>query len=249
MKKIILNLFNQFSGNVEDDIDNLAEFEKVIKYKFSNKNLAKAALSHTSLMREQDSFWPFERMEFLGDSILGLVIANHLFNQFPEYSEGDLSKLKSKLVSKKYLSYKARKINLGKFILMSSEAEKSKGRDSSTILCDTMEALICAIYLDSNLDKATSFIKRIILDDYAVEITRSKVTNFKSILQEYTQSHFKNIPTYRIFDETGPDHNKTFSVRVLINQEIIGEGKGSNKKSAEQQAAKQACIKFNLIKE
>ena len=150
--------------------------------------------------------------------------------------------------NKKYLSYKARKINLGKYILMSSEADKSKGRDSSTILCDTLEAVICAIYLDSNLDKATNFIKRIVLDDYAEALAKSKVTNFKSILQEYTQSHFKNTPTYRIFDETGPDHNKTFSVRVLINQEVIGEGKGPNKKSAEQQAAKQACFKYNLIK-
>jgi len=247
MKNILLSLLNQFSGRLENSIENLTEFEKVINYHFKNTDLVKAALSHTSLMKTNDIFWPFERMEFLGDSVLGVVVADHLFNKYPEYTEGDLSKLKSKLVSKKYLSYKARKVNLGKFIMMSGEAEQNKGRDSSTILCDTIEALICAVYLDSNLDKASDFIKRVILNDFAIEITRSKVTNYKSILQEFTQSNFKSIPTYRIFDETGPDHNKIFSIRVIINQEIIGEGQGPNKKSAEQHAAKAACQRFELI--
>lgn len=247
MKKIISNLIKQFSSRSEL-IENLEEFETVIGHKFKNTSLINAALSHTSLMKNNDNYWPFERMEFLGDSILGLVVAEELFNIYPEYSEGDLSKLKSKLVSRKYLSFKAREFNLGKFVRMSNEAEQSNGRDSSTILCDTMEAIICAIYLDANHRAAAKFIKRIILNDFHQAITLSKVTNYKSILQEFSQSEFHDVPIYKIIKEIGPDHDKVFTIQVLVNHLIVGSGKGPNKKSAEQEAAKAACIKYELLK-
>ncbi|MFO7896989.1 MAG: ribonuclease III [Candidatus Cloacimonadales bacterium] len=247
MSNFFFSLLDQISGR-KNEIKNLAEFEVLINYRFKNTDLAKAALSHTSLISNGTEYWPYERMEFLGDSILGLIVSDTLFHKYPKYSEGDLSKLKSKLVSKKYLSYKAREIDLGRFILMSGEAELSKGRESSSILCDTIEAIICAIYLDSNLEQAGKFIKRVILSDFAKSIDRSKVTNYKSILQEHTQSNYRNVPTYKITKEVGPDHAKTFTVIVTINNQEAGTGVGSNKKNAQQEAAKNACLKLKLIK-
>ena len=246
MNKIISNILTQLSGR-EKKNKNLPELESIINYRFKNSSLINAALSHTSLMQNSDTFWPFERMEFLGDSVLGLVVAEELFKIFPNYSEGGLSKLKSKLVSRKYLAYKAREVDLGKFILLSSEAELSNGRDSSTILCDTMEAIICAIYLDSDLSHATKFIQKIILNDFAKSIDKSQVTNYKSMLQEYTQSNYKNTPIYTVINEIGPDHEKIFTIEVRINHAVYGTGEGANKKTAEQSAAKLACEELELI--
>ncbi|MCK4956576.1 MAG: ribonuclease III [Candidatus Cloacimonetes bacterium] len=246
MKNIISIILNQIAGR-EHKIKNLAQLETTINYRFKNISLINAALSHTSLMRINDKIWPFERMEFLGDSILGLVVAELLFKQFPDYSEGDLSKLKSKLVSRKYLAIMAREINLGKYILLSSEAELGKGRDSSTILCDTIEAMICAIYIDSGLPQADKFIRNILMKDFMHSIDRSEIINFKSILQEYTQAKYKNVPIYKIIDETGPDHEKVFTVEILINDIAKGIGTGANKKTAEQNAAKVACEELELL--
>ncbi len=243
MKKIIHNLLNQFSVKKEKS-PKLKILQDKICYSFQNSPLLTAALSHTSLPTGSKGYSPFERMEFLGDAILGLIISEELFLKYPNYSEGELSKLKSKIVSKKMLALKAKQIDLHEFILISPEAANSGGLDS--ILADSMEAIICAIYLDGNLEEVRKFIKMFILKDVDRHIKSDELFDFKSKLQEYTQAEFHEIPDYKIINETGPEHEKIFTIEVLINNKIYGSGKGGSKKEAQQNAAREACIQLNL---
>ena len=243
MKKAINSLFNKIK-NKSFNPGEFAEIQDIIGYHFKNVLILEIALSHKSLEFEEIS--GFERMEFLGDSVLGLIIAEELFLRFPDYNEGQLSKLKSKIVSRKYLAKRARNIRLGEYVRLSSEAMQSGGRESNSILSDSMESLICAIYLDGGLAKTRKFINKFILDGFQMKIQSADLKDYKSILQEYTQSRFQNLPKYKIVDETGPEHDKTFSAEVWINNEQVGIGNGPNKKDAQQNAAKQACIHFNL---
>lgn len=203
-----------------------------------------AAISHTSLENSEHS--PFERMEFLGDSILGLIVAEELFIKFPKFQEGQLSKMKSKLVSRKYLAMKAKETKINEYIKLSEEAIQSGGKKSVSILGDCMEAIICAIYLDGEMDDVRHFIKKIILKDCDKIFSREAFKDYKSILQEYTQGKYQNTPSYKIIAETGPEHKKTFIVEVYINNLLAGTGKGKNKKEAQQNAAKSACNELKL---
>ena len=243
MKKIIHNLLNQFSVKKEKN-PKFRILQEKIGYSFINLQLLLAALSHTSLPTNNKGYSPFERMEFLGDAILGLIISEELFLQYPNYSEGELSKLKSKIVSKKLLTLRAKQINLHEFILTSSEAINGGGLDS--ILADSMESIISAIYLDGNLEEVRKFIKTFILKDVDRYIKSDELIDFKSKLQEYTQAEFHTIPDYKIIDETGPEHEKIFTIETLINNKAYGRGKGSSKKEAQQNAAREACNKLNL---
>ncbi len=245
MKNIIKSLLSQFSHK-NPEIPFQEELQKKINYKFSSSDLLKAALTHTSINSSDSQSSPFERMEFLGDSILGLIVAEELFLKYPDSSEGKLSKIKSKIVSQKFLAKKAKEINLGDYILLSSEAIQDGGKKLPSILSDAMESLICAIYFDGNIESARTFIKDFILYKFEKFITSDEMTNYKSILQEYTQSKFQNIPKYKIISEKGPDHNKIFTIRVFINNELFGEGKGQNKKEAQQSAAREACSKLKI---
>lgn len=243
MKKIIFNLINQFSIKKTKN-PKFKILQEKIGYYFQNPPLLTAALSHTSLPTSNKEHSSFERMEFLGDAILGLIISEELFLKYPKYSEGELSKLKSKIVSKKMLALKAKQIDLHEFILLSSEAANSGGLDS--ILADSMEAIISAIYLDGNLEEVRKFIKIFILKDMDRYIKSDELIDFKSKLQEYTQAEFHNIPNYKIISETGPEHEKIFTVEVLINNKVNGCGKGGSKKEAQQSAAREACSQLNL---
>ena len=219
-------------------------FQDIIKYKFSNLSLLNAALMHTSVVNTNVA--PFERMEFLGDSILGLVVAEELFLKYPTHSEGELSKLKSKIVSRKFLAMRAKEYGFNNYIKLSEEAIQSGGKNSVSILGDSMEALICAIYLDGGLEEIRSFIKAFILIQVEKKLEKADMRDYKSTLQEYTQGKFQNTPEYIIVSENGPEHDKTFTSQVLINKELVGTGMGSNKKEAQQNAAKAACIKLDL---
>lgn len=201
-------------------------------------------MSHTSL--ENKAVSPFERMEFLGDSVLGLITAEELFIIYPDYAEGQLSKLKSKLVSRKFLALKATESGINNYIRLSSEAALHGGKFSTSILGDCMEALICAIYLDGSLDDARTFVQNFILKNMEKQIKRYGIKDYKSILQEYTQGRFQNIPEYKIVAETGPEHEKIFSVEVYINEKLAGSGTGKNKKEAHQKAAESVCRDLNL---
>ena len=243
LKKKFKNLFSQLTHKKEE-IPRLEVFQDKIKYHFKNPSLLNAALSHTSLPSSHSKSSIFERMEFLGDSILGLVVSEELFLKYPNYNEGELSKLKSKIVSKKMLTLKAKEIDLNNFIQLSTESVHNGGLDS--ILADAMESVICAIYLDGNLENVRSFLKKFVLKDANKLIKREELIDYKSKLQEFTQSKYQKIPEYKIIREEGPEHEKVFTVEVNINQEIFGYGKGSNKKEAQQNAAKEICHKLKL---
>jgi len=172
-------------------------------------------------------------MEFLGDSILGFIVSRELFFGHPDEQEGKLSKLKSKIVSETYLTMRAKEMDLGKYILLSPEEKLSGGASKPSILSDTVEALICAIYLDRGIASAASFIKNQLLVDYETIVTRNELVNYKSILQEQLQSQ-------------SPEHSKIFVVEVRQGTKVLGTGKGSTKKSAHQEAARQACQKLGI---
>lgn len=221
------------------------KLENILGYKFRDRRYLADALNHPSITTSGSQPDYFERMEFLGDSVLGLVVADVLYTRYPDYNEGKLSKLKSKLVSRKYLALKARSIQLGDFINMSSEAVNSGGRDSGSILSDTLEAIICAIFLDSSLEQTRKFVLRLIISDFENIMQNIDLIDYKSRLQEVTQARLQVTPEYRLISESGPDHDKTFTIEVFIDDASYGLGKGNNKKSAEQDAARQAYRFFS----
>jgi ribonuclease III len=248
LKELLKKLLS--TAKVQGNLDPRTEdFQKKIKYRFKNKNILKAALTHTSVTGNEASALSFERMEFFGDSILGFVISEYLFVTFPNIQEGELSKLKSQIVSRKFMAIKAKELGLGKYLYLSSEAASADSRNKKSILSNAMESLICAIYSDSGLKSTREFISKFILKDYKKHLETSEMKNFKSILQEYTQSKFQNVPIYKITNEEGPDHNKVFTLEVYINDELMGTGKGHNKKNAQQDAAKKACIELKISDE
>jgi ribonuclease-3 len=178
-----------------------------------------------------------ERLEFLGDSILNFVVGEHLFHVFPNAEEGALTRIRSRLVNRKALANYARDIHLNDFLLMSSSAAQSLEKGSESILVDAYEALIAAIYLDKGFTAAKQFIERKILRDVDREFFESSDENYKSMLLEYSQANNLGIPRYNIVKEEGPDHDRTFTVEVLVESERYGIGVGKNKKDAEQRAA------------
>lgn len=255
MKRIIRKITQYFNGKRLSEQypkweKSLAQLQKKIGYGFHDLNLLRAALTHKSyLHRRYDDHKtpsPFERMEFLGDSILGFVVSKELFTSRPDEQEGTLSKLKSKIVSETYLNLRANELDLGKYVLLSSEELNSGGAHKPSILSDTIEALICAIYLDSGIGSATRFIRNHILVDYEKTVTRNELMNYKSILQEHMQSRSEPPPHYITLAEEGPEHNKTFVVEVRVGKQTLGSGKGSTKKNAQQDAARIACQKLGI---
>ncbi len=243
MKNIIKSLVLQISSKDSSNTE-FKKFQKIIGYNFNNPSLLIAALTHTSREPLNTKGSPFERMEFLGDSILGLIVSEELFLEYPEYSEGELSKLKSKIVSRKMLALVSSKLKLKNFIIFNTDSAGKGGLNS--VLSNTMESLICAIYLDGNLETARKFIKQFILKDYSKHLKKGHLTDYKSKLQEYTQAEFQATPDYHIQKAEGPEHEKMFTIQVTIKDEIFGVGKGPSKKAAQQDAAKHACKKLGF---
>lgn len=255
LKKIISQILEYFNGTRMPEAypkweKSLATLQKRFDYNFRDLMLLKAALTHKSYLRRNYNDHklpsPFERMEFLGDSILGFVVSKELFSRHPDEQEGKLSKLKSKIVSETYLTLKANNLDLGKYLLLSSEEAASGGAEKPSILSDSVEALICAIYLDSGIAAATRFVKNHILVDYVHTVMRDELVNYKSILQEYLQGHNQAPPNYVTVGEEGPEHQKLFTVQIRIGDKITCIGKGNTKKTAHQEAAKAACQKLGI---
>lgn len=255
MKGIIAKIVEYFNGKRISEAypkweKNLAQLQKRIDYNFHDTTLLKAALTHKSYLRRTYSDHktpsPFERMEFLGDSILGFIVSKELFAKHPDEQEGTLSKLKSKIVSETYLTLKANLLDLGKYLLLSPEEQQSGGSQKPSILSDSIESLICAIYLDSGIAAASRFIKTQILTDYETTVTRNELVNYKSILQEHVQAQNQEPPRYVTIAEEGPEHNKTFVVEVRVGSKLLGTGKGNSKKTAHQEAAHAACQKLGI---
>ncbi len=218
------------------------ELEKVISYTFEDKNILKEALTHRSY--HCNGAHHNERLEFLGDSVLGLVVAAYLYKTLDTKEEGVLSKIKANLVSRRNLYTWAASLNLGKFMLLGAGEIATGGRDRQSILSNAMEALIGAIYLDGGFEASAAFIKNW-LHTQKIEIDPR---DYKSTLQEYVQHRKKPIPEYNVVSKIGPQHDQVFTVAVSVNGKEIGRGKGNNKKTAEQEAAKEGLKFFSQHK-
>ncbi len=205
-------------------------------------DLYRQALLHRSSLRGEPNshLRSNERLEFLGDAVLGFVTAEHLYNEFPDRNEGFLTRMRAKIVNGLALARFAEALNLGSLVSMSANMDQSGGRRSPTILADALEAVIGALYLDLGEEAARVFIEERILKALNLEDLADQKDNYKSLLLEYAQSRGWAQPQYRIADEHGPSHNKTFTMEVLLNGESYGTGVAQNKKKAEQDAAGEA---------
>ncbi len=221
----------------------LLGFEKKIGYSFKNKDLLIQALSHSSFAYEnpQDIHSDNEVMEFLGDSVLGLIIADYLCRSYPELSEGELSKLKSQAASTTALYSFAKNINLDKYILLGKGEEKSGGRNKKTILAGAFEALIAAIYQDSGITDARNLLLSQVQSLFKkINVDKFLINNYKSALQEYLQKANLPAPSYKTITKRGPNHKMSFTVEVSSEKKPLAKAKGSSKKIAEQKAAQKA---------
>lgn len=228
---------------------NLKRFQRLIRYNFKNRNLLNQALSHRSYAFEQLDLRVAdnERLEFLGDAILGLAISDYIYRHFPNYQEGHMTQVKSMLVSRDTLVDLARKIGVGRYLLLGKGEAQSGGDEQPSNLVGAYEAIIGAIYLDRGFKKACKFIESQFKDELKNAFKDGAKKDYKSILQEYTLKKHKLTPSYKILSEVGPEHKKNFEVAVSIEKEIYGRGDGKNKKSAEQNAAYDALLKIGLL--
>ena len=215
----------------------MTEFEKKIGYEFKDKALLNRALTHTSFAHEEGTDLDNERLEFLGDSVLGFITAEFLFEHFKDKPEGDLTKKKSNAVCEKTLYEYGKEIDLGEQIMLGRGEELCCGRESASIVSEAFEAVIAAIFLDGGIESAKEFVLPFI--EKASE-TVPKLKDYKSELQEILQQNPSEKFEYIVVEEKGPDHAKEFVVEVHLNSNVIGRGTGSSKKKAEQQAAKSA---------
>jgi ribonuclease III len=228
---------------IKELIDESPEIEKKLGYSFQNRSLLALAFIHCSYINEhRDVTEHNERLEFLGDSILGLLISDHLYRNLPEAPEGDLSSVRSKLVDATSCVKYIEKLQVDRYLLLGKGEMINFERGRITILSDLFEAIIGAIYLDSGIESA----KRFIFENFGTEIDavmQNPLRNAKALLQDLCQKKFQQMPTYKVISETGPDHSKTFAVVVFVGDDQIGHGSGSSKKDAQQAAAKDALQK------
>lgn len=201
-----------------------------------------AALSHRSYVNENRSVAAVdnEKLEFLGDAVVGLVVSKHLFLNFPSAAEGDLSKLKSVLVSKTVLGQAAEAVDLGRYLLLGKGEEAAGGRRRPSLLANAFEALLGAVYLEAGIEEASKVVLRLLSGQLEAVLQQEKGRDYKTELQEVFQRRYKVAPIYRVVGESGPDHLKRFEVQVGLGEELLGTGTGGSKKEAEQSAAQEA---------
>ena len=219
--------------------------------KFKNPKLLEVALTHRSYLNEAKKHLNSnERLEFLGDSILSFIISTNLYKKFPDYEEGQLTNFRSSLVKTTTLARTAEKIGIGEKIKMSKGEEISGGRNNPSLLADTFEAIIGALYLDQGLKAVEEFLDKTLITLIPKLLERGTLKDYKSLLQEKIQNLYKKSPEYKVEEETGPDHAKNFMVGVYYDNKIIGKGCGASKQKAQQEAAKSALESYdgNLIK-
>jgi len=228
--------------------DAVEELQRRLGVKFNNPELLRQALTHKSYIHEKSGKGEDSngRMEFLGDSVLGLVVNEFLYQQFPSAEEGELTKMKSLLVSKAVLARRARAMHIGHYLFLAEAEIECGGRERTSIVADGLEAVIGAVYLDKGPVVARKFLYDNLLCDAGKIIRDSKHTNYKSILQEYVQGEYRIHPSYRVLSEQGPEHEKFFTVEVAVNRRVLGRGTGKNKKEAEQAAAREALATLEL---
>jgi len=224
----------------------LDEAQQAIGYTFRNPSLLGEALTHTSYVNEikDQASKDNERLEFLGDAVLALIISEHVASACPDLAEGALSKLRSRLVSEVTLARAARRLDLGKLLRLGRGEERTQGRDKESILANTLEAVLAAVYQDGGLDAARSFVLKAFAQELRETTNREEGEalsgDYKTQLQEWCQQQHDCVPQYVTAKESGPDHQKTFDVQVLVQGKALGRGTGRSKKEAEQAAAQEA---------
>ncbi len=222
---------------MENSLDTL---QQKLKVTFKDSSLLLQALTHSSFANENPGFGSNERLEFLGDAVLGLIIGENLYKLCPDFPEGDLTKFRSALVKKDTLSRIARLIELGNYLYLGKGEEASGGRDKSANLAGAMEAVFAAIYLDAGFKQAGKLILRLFKTEMKEVTKHSEVVDYKSQLQDVLQSKYHKPPVYSVLKVTGPDHARQYTVGVTINNKLLGEGSGNSKQSAEVAAARDA---------
>ncbi len=225
-----------------DSLSNYASFEKLAGLSFNNKELLRQAFTHRSYLNENKDFGGGhnERLEFLGDAVLELVVTHYLYNTFPEKDEGELTSLRSALVKAETLASIAVDMKMGEYLLLSRGEAKDLGRARQYILANTIEAVIGAIYIDRGYDAARGVIEKFVMSKIDMIMREGLAIDAKSKFQALAQEHFGITPAYKTTKETGPDHNKHFTVGAYLKDELIASGEGDSKQTAEQNAAKGA---------
>ena len=223
-------------------MEELSKLEKKLKLNFKDKNLLRMAFIHRSYLNEhpEEKLGHNERLEFLGDSVLGMIVSKHLFIKYPDQPEGNLTNFRSSLVNAKMLSKAAVSLHLGNYLYLSKGEEATGGRNRQYIMANTFEALIGALFLDQGVATSETFIKKTILPNLKEILEKNLYKDFKSQLQERAQEKYGVTPTYKVIEERGPDHAKTFKTAAFIELKKIAEGEGNSKQEAEQETAKVA---------
>ena len=218
----------------------IKELETAIGYRFQNISFLQNALAHSSYANERghNSLMSNERLEFLGDSILGMVTAEYLYHNFPDRLEGDLTRMRADMVCERALAQVADRIQLGQHILLGHGEETGGGRTRDSILADAVESVIAACFLDGGMEPARKFIDTFVLTEVPVKKLRN--ADYKTALQELVQQKKNQVLSYAMVGESGPDHDKHFTVEVSLNGKVVGKGDGRSKKKAEQEAARAA---------
>ena len=231
----------------------IEELSRYIGYRFRDETLLKTALTHSSYVnecRKDDAVACNERLEFLGDAVLQIVVSDHLFDRFTTFAEGNLTKFRQHLVCEGMLAKLAKSIHLGEFLILGKGEEQNGGRNHSSILADAFEALLAAIYLDDG--HSLTFLKTFLLalmKDELTECEKSRMGDYKTRLQQLIQQDGQEQLCYTVVSEKGPDHDKVFEVCAMLNSNPIGRGTGRSKREAEQAAAKEALVLFGVTKE
>lgn len=222
----------------------IKDLEAALGYKFHNITLLQNALTHSSYANERwhNSLLSNERLEFLGDSILGMVVAGYLFENFPDRPEGELTRMRADMVCETSLAAIASRLDLGKHLLLGHGEERFGGRTRASILADAVESVIAASFLDGGMEAAQGIITRFVLCN--VPVGKLQNVDYKTALQELVQQKKNQVLCYQLVGESGPDHDKSFTAQVLLNDQVVGEGTGSSKKRAEQDAARAALEKL-----
>lgn len=234
----------------QERLEQLNEFLASVNLSCDAENL-NIALTHSSYCNENNL--PFElcneRLEFLGDAVLKLVISNYLYKRFPEYKEGDLSQIRSIVVSDETLYKISEKINLKKYILLGDAEDSNGGRNRHSTIACAFEALLGALYLDNKLADAVTFLEKLFAEEITLVDKEGLKANPKAMLQEYYQTFSNNVPEYVLTKQEGPPHNRTFYVDVFFENEFLASGTGSTKKAAQKEAANKACELLGLLGE
>lgn len=220
----------------------LPDLETKLGHRFTDRGLIETALTHRShaYRAGQERLQSNERLEFLGDSVLGLIVNEYLYRRYPDRSEGELTKMKSLVVSRAVLSRAAERLDLGRHLILAPGEVDAGGRTRASILSDAFEAVLGALYLDGGLEPVQRFVQRGLLVSLDQTLADHQLVNYKSLLQERVQAQLKTPPRYKVTSTSGPDHAKRFVVEVVVRGRVLGRGEGNSKKLAEQRAAREA---------